>query len=80
MEVQERDQRLTGADDQRADEARLLAFLVFGWLSGFAALALVRYRFAFLRLPLIVQSRWVILTWAIHLTAFAVMLIFMFLL
>jgi len=43
----------------------------FGWLSGLAALVLVRYRYAFLRLPQTVQRGSAVMLWAIHLTAFA---------
>ena len=43
----------------------------FGWLSGLAALVLVKYRYAFLRQPQVAQRGWAVLVWAIHLTAFA---------
>ncbi len=43
----------------------------FGWLSGLAALAMVRYRYAFLRQPQAAQRVWAVMAWAIHLAAFA---------
>ncbi len=46
----------------------------FGWLSGLAALLLIKYRFAFLRQPPRVQQTWAGVAWAVHLGAFAVMM------
>ena len=48
----------------------------FGWLSGLAALVLMKYRYAFLRLPQAVQRRWAVTVWAIHLTALAMLMTF----
>ena len=47
----------------------------FGWVSVLAALVLVKYRFVFLRQPPARQRLWAAIAWAIHLAAFAVMLI-----
>ena len=44
----------------------------FGWLSGLAALVLVNYRYAFLRLPQAAQRVWAVMAWAIHIAALAV--------
>ena len=46
----------------------------FGWLSGLAALLLIKYRFAFLRQPQGAQQAWAAVAWAVHLGAFAVMM------
>ncbi len=43
----------------------------FGWLSGLAALVLVKYRYAFLRLPQAAQRVWAVMAWAIHIAALA---------
>ncbi len=43
----------------------------FGWVSGLAALVLVKYRYAFLRLPQAVQRLWAAMAWAIHIAALA---------
>ncbi len=51
----------------------------FGWLSGLAALVLMKYRYAFLRLPQAVQRGWAVAVWAIHLTAFAMLMTFIWL-
>ena len=50
----------------------------FGWLSGIAALVLLRHRFLFLRQPQPAQRAWAVLAWAIHVAAF-VMLMMVFL-
>ena len=42
----------------------------FGWLSGIAALVLIKYRFRFLRQPRAAQQRWALLAWAVHVVAF----------
>ena len=47
----------------------------FGWLSSLAALVLIKYRFAFLRQPQGVQRAWAAVAWAVHLGAFAVMIV-----
>ena len=44
----------------------------FGWLSGLAALVLVKYRYAFLRQSQAAQRVWAVMAWAIHIAAFAV--------
>ncbi len=44
----------------------------FGWLSGLAALVLVKYRYAFLRQPQAAQRVWAVMAWAIHIAALAV--------
>jgi hypothetical protein len=44
----------------------------FGWLSGLAALVLVRYRYAFLRQPQAAQRVRAAIVWAIHFAALAV--------
>ena len=51
---------------------------LFGWLSGLAAVALVKYRLTFLRLPRDVQRTWAILAWAIHVAAFFVLMVLAF--
>ena len=43
----------------------------FGWLSGLAALVLVKYRWAFLRQPQAAQRVWGVMAWAIHIAALA---------
>ncbi len=43
----------------------------FGWLSGLAALVLVKYRYAFLRQTQSAQRVWAGTAWAIHVAAFA---------
>jgi hypothetical protein len=43
----------------------------FGWLSGLAALVLVKYRFTFLRQPQAAQRLWAVTAWAIHIAALA---------
>ena len=43
----------------------------FGWLSGLAALVLVKYRYAFLRLPQAAQRGCAVMAWAIHIAALA---------
>ena len=48
---------------------------LFGWLSGLAAVALVKYRLTFLRLPRDVQRTWAIVAWAIHLAAFFLLVV-----
>ena len=47
-----------------------LATDAFGWLSGIAALVLIKYRFRFLRQPRAAQQRWALLAWAVHVVAF----------
>ncbi len=46
----------------------------FGLLSGLAALVLVKYRYAFLRLPQAAQRVWAVMAWAIHIAAFAALM------
>ena len=41
-------------------------------LDAFAALVLVKYRFAFLRQPQATQRVWAVTAWAIHIAALAV--------
>ncbi|MHC4446177.1 MAG: hypothetical protein ACYSXF_00030 [Planctomycetota bacterium] len=47
----------------------------FGWLSGIAALVLIKHRIRFLRQPYSVQRAWGVLAWAIHVGAFVVLLL-----
>ncbi len=58
---------------------RLVAVDAFGWLSGLAALVLLKYRFAFLRQPQAKQQTWAVLLWVIHLCAFFIFLSYMLL-
>lgn len=51
----------------------------FGLLSGGAALILLRYRFTFLRQPHAAQRTWAGVAWVIHLAAFAVLMLGIFL-
>ncbi|MCH6551072.1 MAG: hypothetical protein IH804_03540 [Planctomycetes bacterium] len=51
---------------------------LFGWLSGLAAVALLKYRLTFLRLPQDVQRTWAIVAWGIHLAAFFVLVVSLF--
>jgi hypothetical protein len=48
----------------------ILALDAFGWLSGIAALVLIRRRVAFLRLPTARQQVWGLLAWAVHIGVF----------
>lgn len=53
---------------------------IFGWVSGLATIVLVRYRYSFLRQPQAVQ-RWLAAgVWAIHVLAFAMLVLLMILL
>ena len=47
----------------------------FGWLSGLVAIVLVKYRYAFLRQPQAAQRVWAVTVWAIHVAAFAGLLV-----
>ncbi len=51
---------------------------LFGWLSGLTAVALLKYRLTFLRLPRDVQRTWAIVAWGIHLAAFFVLVVLVF--
>ncbi len=51
---------------------------LFGWLSGLAAVILLKYRLAFLRLPQDVRRTWAFVAWAIHLAAFFVLVVLAF--
>jgi len=42
----------------------------FGWCSGLTTLALIRWRFAFLRLGRVTQRTWALAAWLIHVLAF----------
>ena len=53
---------------------RFVAVDAFGWLSGLAALVLLKYRFAFLSQPQPKQRMWAAVAWGIHLLAFAVLI------
>jgi len=48
---------------------------LFGWLSGLAAVILLKYRLAYLRLPQDVRRTWAFVAWAIHLAAFFVLVV-----
>ncbi len=50
----------------------LCAIDAFGWISGLAALLLLRHRYAILRLSDRVQRTWAITAWLVHIFAFAV--------
>lgn len=52
----------------------ILVLDAFGWLSGIAALILIRRRVAFLRLPAARQRLWALLAWAVHVGAFFLVL------
>ncbi len=57
---------------------RFVAVDAFGWLSGFAVLVLLKYRFVFLRQPQPTQRMWAAVAWGIHLAAFAVLMLLIF--
>ncbi|MCH8152355.1 MAG: hypothetical protein IH830_08295 [Planctomycetes bacterium] len=46
---------------------RVVAVDAFGWLSGFAVLVLLNYRFVFLRQPQAAQRTCAVVAWGIHL-------------
>ncbi len=50
----------------------------FGWLSGIAALVLLRHRFLFLRQPQPAQRAWAVLAWTIHVAAFVMLMTVIF--
>ena len=58
---------------------RFVAVDAFGWLSGFAALVLLMYRFAFLRQPQAAQRTWAVVAWGIHMAIFAAVMLMIFL-
>lgn len=52
----------------------ILATDAFGWLSGIAALVLLKHRFLFLRQPQPAQRAWAVLAWTIHVAAFVMLM------
>ncbi len=51
----------------------------FGWLSGLAALVLVKHRYAFLRQPQAAQRVWAVMAWVIHIVALGAFIAFVIL-
>lgn len=56
----------------------VVGFAAFGWLSGFASLALFRFRYRFVRWRPQRQTGWVFATWSVHVVAFLVLLAILF--
>lgn len=62
--------------DSRSYEPAILVLDAFGWSSGILALALAFKRHRFLALTRSQQRKWALTTWAVHATAFLILVLY----